>query len=99
MPLSVGTSAVRLAAFDGSGDQGSPHDVSRVRHRVEDFLTAGFESVSGHGFVRVSNLISVIHDKIIPQGSEKVYPVVLEKAYLYSSSASSRRDFMVSASK
>ena len=99
MPLSVGTSAVRLAAFDGSGDQGSPHDAGRVWHCVEDFLTAGFESVSGHGFVRVSNLISIIHDKIIPQGEEKVYPVVLGKVYLYSSSASSRRDFMVSASK
>lgn len=99
MPLSVGTSAVRLAAFDGSGNQGSPHNVGRVWHCVEDFPTAGFESVSGHGFVRVSNLISIIHDKIIPQGTGKVYPVVLEKAYLYSSSASSRRDFRVSALK
>lgn len=79
MPLSVGTSAVRLAAFDGSGDQGSPHDVGWVWHCVEDFLTACFESVSGNGFVRVSNLISTIHDKIIPQGEEKVHPVALEK--------------------
>lgn len=99
MPLSVGTSAVRLAAFDGSGDKGSPHDAGRIRHCVEDFLTAGFESVSGYGFIRVCNLISAIHDKIIPQGAKKVYPVVGEKAYLYSSSASSRRDFMASASK
>lgn len=78
VPLSIGTSAVRLAAFDGSGDQGSPHDVGRVRHCVEDLLTAGFESVSGHGFVRIANLISIIHDKIIPQGEKKIYPVVLE---------------------
>lgn len=52
VPLSIGTSAVRLAAFDGSGDQGSPHDMSRVRHPVKEFLTACFESVSGHGSVR-----------------------------------------------
>lgn len=52
VPLSIGTSAVRLAAFDGSGDQGSPHDMGRVRHPVEEFLTACFESVSGHGSVR-----------------------------------------------
>ena len=77
VPLSIGTSAVRLAAFDGSGDQGSPHDVGRIRHRVEDLLTAGFESVSGHRFVRIANLISIIHDKIIPQGEKKIYPVVL----------------------
>lgn len=49
VPLSIGTSAVRLAAFDGSGDQGSPYDICRVRHCIEEFLTAGFESVSGHG--------------------------------------------------
>ena len=97
--FAIGTSAVRLAAFDGPGDQGSPHDAGRIRHCVEDFLTAGFESVSGYGFIRVCNLISAIHDKIIPQGAKKVHPVVGEKAYLYSSSASSRRDFMASASK
>lgn len=99
VPLSIGTSAVRLAASDGSGDQGSPHDICRVRHCVEEFLTAGFESVSGHGSVRIVGLISIIHDKIIPRGEGKVYPVVLENFYLYSSSASSRRDFMASASK
>jgi len=48
VPLSIGTSAVRLAAFDGSGDQGSSHDICRVGHHVKEFLTAGFESVSGH---------------------------------------------------
>ena len=66
MPLSIGTSAVRLAAFNGSGDQGRPHNICRIRHCVEEFLTAGFESVSGHGSVRVISLISIIHDKIIP---------------------------------
>lgn len=45
--FAIGTSAVRLAAFDGSGDQGSPYDMGRIRHHVKEFLTAGFESVSG----------------------------------------------------
>lgn len=76
MPFSIGTSAVRLAASDKSGNQGSPHDVGHIRYRVKELLTAGFESVSGHGFVRSANLIGSIHDKIIPQGEEKVYPVV-----------------------
>ena len=78
MPLSIGTSAVRLAAFNGSGDQGSPHDICRIRHCVEEFLPAGFESVSGHRSVRVISLISIIHDKIIPQGERKIYPVARE---------------------
>ena len=76
MSFSIGTSAVRLAASDESGDQGPSYDVGYIRHRVEELLTAGFERVSGHGFVRSANLISSIHDKIIPQGEEKVYPVV-----------------------
>lgn len=76
MPFSIGTSAVRLAASDKSGDQGPPHDVGHIRHRVEELLSAGFESVSGHGFVRSAILTSSIHDKIIPQGEEKVYPVL-----------------------
>ena len=78
VPLSIGTSAVRLAAFDGSGDQGSPHDICRIWHCIKEFLTAGFESVSGHGSVRVIVLISIIHDKIIPQGERKIYPVARE---------------------
>ena len=45
--FAIGTSAVRLAAFDGPGDQGGPYDVCRIRHHVKEFLTAGFESVSG----------------------------------------------------
>lgn len=45
--FAIGTFAVRLAAFDGSGDQGSPYDMGRIRHHVKEFLTAGFESVSG----------------------------------------------------
>ena len=45
--FAIGTSAVRLAAFDGPGDQGSPYDMGRVWHHVKEFLTAGFESVSG----------------------------------------------------
>ena len=59
-------------------DQGSPHDICRIRHCVEEFLTAGFESVSGHRSVRVISLISIIHDKIIPQGERKIYPVARE---------------------
>lgn len=78
VPLSIGTSAVRLAAFNGSGDQGSPHDICQIRHCVEEFLTACFESVSGHGSVRIIILISIIHDKIIPQGERKIYPVAGE---------------------
>jgi len=48
VPLAIGTSAVRLAAFNGSGDQGTSHDMGWVWHPVEQFLTADFESVSGH---------------------------------------------------
>ena len=53
--------------------------ICRIWHCIEEFLTAGFESVSGHGSVRVISLISIIHDKIIPQGERKIYPVVREK--------------------
>ena len=99
VPLSIGTSAVRLAAFDGSGDQGSTHDVGRGRHCVEDLLTVGFESVSGHGFVRIANLISIIHDKIIQQGEKKSTLWYWKSAHLYSRLERSRSDFMVSTSK
>lgn len=78
MPLSIGTSAVRLAAFDGSGNQGGSHDMGRIGHPVEEFLTACFESVSGHRSVRSAGLISSIHDKIISHGVKKVYSVVGE---------------------
>ena len=48
MAFAIGTSAVRLAAFDGSGDQGSPYDMGWIRHHAKELLTACFESVSGH---------------------------------------------------
>lgn len=48
VPFAIGTSAVGFAAFDGSGYQGSPHDVGWVWHHVKELLTAGFESVSGY---------------------------------------------------
>lgn len=50
-----------------------------------------------HGSVRITNFISNINDKVILQREGKFYLVVLEKAYLYSSSGSLRRDYMASA--
>lgn len=73
MPLSVGTSAVGLTAFDRPGDQGTPHDAGRIGHSIEDFQAASFEGVSSYGFVRFSYLISSIHDKILSQRVEDVY--------------------------
>ena len=99
-PLHWAHRQLGLPAFDGSGDQGSPHDICRIWHCIEEFLTAGFESVSGHGSVRVISLISIIHDKIIPQGERKIYPVVREKGrFLQQAGKLKERCRKVSASK
>lgn len=40
MAFASGTSAVGLAAFNGSGDQGGSYDMGRIGHHVKEFLTA-----------------------------------------------------------
>jgi hypothetical protein len=63
----IGTSAVGLAAFDRPGDKGGSHDMCQVKTRQqrEYLLPSGKEHVSGYGVIRICNLISSIHDKII----------------------------------
>ena len=75
MTFPIGTSAVGLAAFDRPGDQGCSHDMSQVKagQHGENLLPSGKERVSGYGFVRIGNLISSIHDKIIPWICKEVH--------------------------
>lgn len=67
MALPIGTSAIRLAAFNESGNQRSSHDMCKIEFRQhgEDLFSPGKKSVSGNGTVGLKRLISRTHNKII----------------------------------